>query len=191
MASALRKTWRIASAGAFPARSHSFVWSANRSARRAQTRSSSTSDRTPPGCLVPHQVGPRHVVAIAPPFPLRMARGHRPAIAVAQSPGEQADVPGVGSNRLSRYSRAQPGLDRVPQLLRDNGGMLAGERLALVDGVTQVDAVGEQVVERAAIERAAAAVRAAGAVLDLGAMPCGIELIGQLRHRRQRQVARA
>ena len=67
--------------------------------------------------------------------------------------------------------------------------MLASEVVSFVDHLHEVDSVREQVIERAASEDAATLVRAAGPVLDLGAVSLAVELVGQFDHRNHFEVA--
>ena len=67
--------------------------------------------------------------------------------------------------------------------------MLARVGDPLVDDLAPIDAVGEQMIERAAPERAAAFMGAAGPLLDLGAVPVAGELLDQFAGRAKGDVA--
>src|ERR1700726_970748 len=84
-----------------------------------------------------------------------MARRHPVAVAIKQHAGEEAGLV-ISCARLPLGDVAgKLSLDRVPQRLIDDRGVLARMELALVNDLASVNAVLQHQVERAARERLA------------------------------------
>ena len=84
-----------------------------------------------------------------------MARGHAVAAVIEDASGQQR----LGFHPCGRVIVAllvQLGLDGVEQVPINNGGLFAGQDLALEGHLPDVEAVAQQVGERAARERDAA-----------------------------------
>ena len=72
------------------------------------------------------------------------------------------------------------GLDLIEQLLVYNGFMLSGVDLSLMNDLTQINRVGEQVIERAAPERTSTLVWTARANLDFGRVALCVQMVGKI-----------
>lgn len=68
-------------------------------------------------------------------------------------------------------------MDLIEQLLVYNGFMLSSVDLSLMNDLTEIDGVGEQVIERAAPEWTSTLVWTASANLDFGRVAFGIQMI--------------
>jgi hypothetical protein len=79
------------------------------------------------------------VIAVTPAVLDRM--GHALALTIEQQPGEQARVLHPETCAALDRVGGEPGLDRIPQTLIDDCGVLAGIGLVLVDDLAAVDPV--------------------------------------------------
>ena len=93
------------------------------------------------------------VVAIATPFLAGMLRRHRPAVGSEDQPAQQRHVARRGNTRPRPGSLPEYGLSFVPEVLCDEGLMLAGVGFLLVDGEADVGPVLQDLVKNDLVER--------------------------------------
>ena len=78
--------------------------------------------------------------------------GRHPVAAVVEELAHQQCVPGsVGWTDVPSLCRSSPGLHRVEQVAVEDRRVLAGQTLAFVDDLADVEAVAQQIGERAAV----------------------------------------
>jgi hypothetical protein len=110
----------------------------------------------PPGLVLRRGLieafGGGDVIAI-PAFPLSRVTGcEPPAQLIVEETGKQARLLGMGAIAPTHAALAETLLHPVPQILVYDGFVLAGIGLVLVDGLTEVSSVSENLVKSPAGE---------------------------------------